>query len=556
MNGFEPRSPLARTKINCIIQEADVPLDPSMHAKRNKGIRLENFRRLLPDEQDTLGSPKPQVAVQPVDPAPDREILPFAEFWRRCFRRLSRADGVPRQTKSLTRSASLRHIVNDLIGGGLAAEVGDGRAQGQDAIAKALGSFIENLSTQTSTTARPWHHLTLFEADIDDDLEDAGYRTFFYAPSTANPKHPTNWRAGYGLLFVIPRLTGASSQDRQFHPSSRDLLPISSNDLTGSVEPGVRAIDESLIAALGHVSRRIDVLSSAMLRSCPARTHVFSLVYVVEESRLCFHYADRSRSAFAMGPMLDKQKNGGEFEMLIDGLHGLLSGSRSQYGLHECFMRIDAGPATGAEAQLFSDLSLLSVKVGPRTFRLSRRVDIAPHNGSFEVSRYLARLIDGPALPSQADLHTRTGTGRADALVSFSWVPAGQDEAHNEAHLLRVGCQRGCGEVAAVYDSRYLSDRGGWEFSSAFMKRHPLLLASVMEPLVSLDEVRNVEQFKKAFRSIMRGAFTLTVQTENARLKRGAMMTFDFSSTSQSLRSWHLIRQDNSSESHGESKRP
>jgi len=255
-----------------------------------------------------------------------------------------------------------------------------------------------------------------------------------------------------------------------------------------------------------------------------------------------------------MGPMLDKQKNGGEFEMLIDGLHGLLSSSRSQYGLHECFMRIDAGPTTGTEAQLFSDISLLSVKVGPRTFQLIRRVDIAPHNGSFEASRYLARLIDGPALLSQADLHPRTGTGtgRADALISFSWVPAGQDEAHNEDHLLRVGCQRGGGEIAAVYDSRYLSDRGGWDLSSALMS-HPLLLASVMEPLVSLDEVRSVEQFKKAFRSILRGALKLTVQTD---FKRGAILTFDFPSTSQSLRSWHLIRQYNSSESHGESKRP
>ena len=477
-----------------------------MYAKRNKGVRLEDFGSLLPDEQDTLGS---HSAVQGTDLATGLEIMPLRGFLQLFFQRMSPAGRIPVRTISPAMSEALRNIIDDLLDASLATELVNDPAQENGAIAKALSSLINYVSAQTAASAPPthrWDHFTLFEASIDDSQENAGVQTFVYVPSKGRPARPTDWRTGYGLLFVLPRLIDAVSSpgDKQCDLTSQGPFQISGGDLTGAVTPGLEVPDDLLITSVNHAFRRMDALTNAMLRACPARTHVFSLIFAREERRLCFYYMDRSRSVFSNGARLDKQKDE-EFEMLVVALLEVLSGSHAQYGLHENFTWIGAMPDAAAEAQLFSDMSSLSVKVGPRTFQLGRRVDIAPHKGSFEASRYLARLIDGPALASQAHC-TQTETGCADALISFRWVPVGQDEAHNEVHLLRLGYQRGAGEVAAVYDSRLLSDSSGWSFSRAPMRHQPLLLVSVMEPLVSLDEVRSVDQFKIAFISIIRGA--------------------------------------------------
>jgi hypothetical protein len=513
MDSFKPQAPLARTKINCIIQEADVPLDPSMHAKRNKGVRLEDFAGLLPDEQ----GPELHSTIQPTEPTDGLETLSLIEF----FRRLSLADGVRAQTKSLAASEALHNIVDDLMDASLVAELHNGRTQNDEVTTKAFRSLVEYVSATTAAAvplSRQWDHLTLFEASIDDIQEEA--QTFFYVPSMSHPVRPADWRAGYGLLFVIPRLTNAMSLPQGKRLTPRGPVQISGVDPTSAVASGLRASDDSLVAPANYVSQRMSMLADAMLRTCPARTHVFSLVYVCDDRRLCFYYRDRSRSVFSNGAVLDKQNE--DFETLVSALLGVLSHSNVQYGLQQCFTPIGAVPAVRAEVQLFGDMSSLAVKVGPRTFQLGRRVDTAPYKYSFETSRYLARLTDGLALPSQADSDTRTKTEGADALVSFRWVTVA-DEAHNEAHLLRLGRQRGVGEVAAIYDSQFLSDYGGWGIPSAAARPHSLLLASVMEPLIPLDEVRGVEQFKRAFRSIVRGAPKFHIaDSENARL---AMLT-------------------------------
>lgn len=527
MDSFKPQAPLARTKINSIIQEADVPLDPSMHAKRDKGVRLEDFARLLPDEHDALGSSKPHTVIQCIDLTVDPEIISLNEFSRRFCRHLSFADGICAQIRSLAASEALRNIIDDLVDATLLAEVDDRRTPTDQVATNALNSLVEYVSATAAATAPPnhrWDHLTLFEASIDGIQEDDGAQTFFYIPPTEHSVRSTDWHASYGLLSVIPRFTNAMSlsRDEGFDSTPHPPLQTSGGDPTSAVARGLQASDGSLVAAANSVSQRMGILTNAMLGACHARTHVFSLVYVRDERRLCFLYKDRTRSVFSNGAVLDKQ-NDEDFEVLVSALFGVLSHSNVQYGLHECFMQIDRVLDPRGGLQPFGDMSSLSVKVGPRIFQLGRRVDTASHKDSFETSRYLALLTDGPALSSQANSATRTEEEEGAAvLISFRWVAASTDEAHNETHLLRLGRQRRVGEVAAVYDSQLLSNYGGGDFPGVTTGYS--LLASVTEPLIPLDEVRGVEQFKKAFRSIVRGAPKFCgADLENAPF---AMLTF------------------------------